>query len=124
MEDSLSQIKHKHSRIINGQRHVWDVEKLWKLSENLAVTTIQIDSIKELDQDCWFGYGSTTLPTIRNVAKHCKRIIEADMQYPILLTADGQLVDGGHRIAKAYLNGQTEIDAVFLDDLPAADFIV
>lgn len=27
MEDALSRIKHKHSRMINGRRHVWDVEK-------------------------------------------------------------------------------------------------
>ncbi|MEF3309978.1 GNAT family N-acetyltransferase [Paenibacillus sp. GYB004] len=123
MEDALSRIKHKHSRMINGRRHVWDVEKLWKRSENLPVVKIRVDSIQELDQDCWFGYGSTSVPTIRNVAKHCKRIVEADMSYPIIVTADGLLVDGGHRLAKALLNGQTEIDAVFLDALPDADFI-
>lgn len=124
MEESLAWIKHKHSRIIGGKRYVWDVEKLWKLSENLPVKTINMDSIKELDQDCWFGFGSTTVPTIRNVAIHCKRIIEANMQYPILLSADGQLIDGGHRIAKALINGQQVIDAVFIETMPAPDFIL
>ncbi|TNJ67013.1 chromosome partitioning protein ParB [Paenibacillus hemerocallicola] len=124
MEESLARIKHKHSRIIDERRHVWDVEKLWELTAHLPVQKIDIDSIKELDQDCWFGYGSTTVPTIRNVANHCKRIIQADMEYPILLTSDGLLVDGGHRIAKALINGQQQIDAVFIEALPPADVII
>ncbi|CAG7614972.1 hypothetical protein ACFQI7_00855 [Paenibacillus allorhizosphaerae] len=124
IEESLAQMKHKHSRMIDGKRHVWDVEKLWKMSENLPVTKVNIDSIKELDQDCWFGFGSTSVPTIRNVASHCKRIIEAKMEYPILFTADGCLIDGGHRIAKALMNGQQEIDAVFIETLPPADLVL
>ncbi len=103
---------------------MWDVGKLWELSERLPVKRIKIESVKELDQDCWFGIGSTSTPTIRNVAKHCKRIIEAKMEYPILLSSDGRLIDGGHRIAKALIHGQPEVDAVFIESLPAADVVL
>jgi hypothetical protein len=41
-----------------------------------------------------------------------------------LLTSDGLLVDGGHRIAKALINGQQQIDAVFIEALPPADVII
>ncbi|MBP3962832.1 hypothetical protein [Paenibacillus lignilyticus] len=123
MEELLSRMKHKHGRIIDGRRHVWDVEKLWALSMNLPVQKIQLDSIKELDQDCWFtGSRNTPIPSIRNVALHCQRIINANMEYPILLCSDGQLIDGGHRIAHAWIHGQNEIDAVYLA-LPPADVI-
>ena len=124
VEELLSTIKRKHGRIIEGKRHFWDVEKLWELSKGLPVHKIQINSIKELDQDCWFTDSkSTPLPTMRNVARHCQRIINANMEYPILLCSDGQLIDGGHRIAKALIDEKSEIDAVYIT-LPTADVIL
>jgi hypothetical protein len=36
--------------------------------------------------------------------KHWDRIQNADMQHPILLTPEGSLADGYHRLAKAILN--------------------
>ncbi|QHT61188.1 chromosome partitioning protein ParB [Paenibacillus lycopersici] len=123
MEDLLSRMKHTHGRIIDGKRHIWDVEKLWALSKNVPVRKITIDSITELDQDCWFKDSrSRSIPTIRNVAFHCQRIIDANMEYPILLCSDGQLIDGGHRIAKALIDGKSEMDAVYIT-LPTADVI-
>jgi hypothetical protein len=44
------------------------------------------------------------------------------MEYPILLCSDGQLIDGGQRIAKALIDEKSEIDAVYIT-LPAADVI-
>ncbi|RAP76422.1 chromosome partitioning protein ParB [Paenibacillus montanisoli] len=124
VEEFLSRMKHKHGRTIDGRRHIWDVEKLWEISKHLPVHKIKIDSIKELDQDCWFADSrSAPIPTIRNVARHCQRIINANMEYPILLCADGQLIDGGHRIAKALIEEKSEIDAVFIQ-LPPADVIL
>lgn len=119
----LSQMKHKHGRGIDGRRHFWDVEKLWELLKKLPVHKIKIDSIKELDQDCWFaGSKNTPNPTIRNIALQCQRIINANMEYPILLCSVGQLIDGGHRLAKAMIDGESEIDAVYIK-LPTADVI-
>jgi hypothetical protein len=37
------------------------------------------------------------------------------------MTKSGDVLDGAHRIAKAYLSGQQVISAVVLDDWPAAD---
>ncbi|REE68746.1 hypothetical protein A8990_13611 [Paenibacillus taihuensis] len=123
MDEILARMKHKHGRVRDGKRHIWDVEKLWELSKNLPVHIIMIDSIKELDQDCWFADSkNTSVPTIRNVALHCQRIINANMDYPILLCSDGQLIDGGHRIAKALIDGKSEINAIYIT-LPPADVI-
>jgi hypothetical protein len=44
------------------------------------------------------------------------------MEYPVLLCSDGQLIDGGHRVAKALIDGKSEIDAVYLT-LPTPDVI-
>ncbi|MEZ4731958.1 MAG: hypothetical protein R3E79_32980 [Caldilineaceae bacterium] len=100
----------KYSRVTAQGRLVWFVERLWSLARNLPQRAISLDQIAEFDQNCWFG--PTSPPTCRAVAEHAQRIMAADLQYPIILSAEGYLMDGGHRVAKAYLLGQREINAV------------
>lgn len=95
-------------------------ERLWKLAEDLPVEPVPIDVIREFDQDCWFG---GTPVTCRMVARHADRIQKADLSYPVILSADGRLMDGGHRIAKAWLTGTTTVDAVRFTIDPDPDYI-
>jgi hypothetical protein len=101
---------------------VWYTERLWDLARELPVRTIGIAEIKEFDQDCWFG--PTHIPTCRAVAGHAKRIWDADLTFPIILSANGGLMDGGHRLAKAWLNGVPEIQAVQFAVDPEPDHII
>jgi hypothetical protein len=112
----------KHSRLVPGGRAVWHTKRLWECAAGLPVQTIAIADIPEFDQDCWFG--TSHPPTCRAVAEHARRIQEADLKYPIILSADGGLMDGGHRIAKAWLNGQTEIAAVRFATDPDPDYVL
>jgi hypothetical protein len=112
----------KHSRLTEHGRSIWYTERLWQLSRHLPVRSIPIESIAEFDQNCWFS--PTTPPTCRAVARHARQIYEADLSYPIILSAEGHLMDGGHRLAKAWLLGHTHIQAVqFLHD-PEPDHIL
>lgn len=121
MSKKIEKTPPKHSRIVDGKRHVWYVPRLWDLSQDLPVIDVAVESVAALDVDCWFGKG--TEPTIRNVAKHCQRIVDADLDYPIILHADGSLMDGGHRLAKALMQGIDKIKAVRFDVTPAPDDI-
>ncbi|GAA1134463.1 chromosome partitioning protein ParB [Kribbella jejuensis] len=103
-----------------GGRAFYLTERLWKLSEGLPVESVPIDSIQEFDQDCWFGGRPVTC---RMVAEHAARIHKADLRYPVILSADGRLMDGGHRIAKAWLSGATTIKTVRFPTDPAPDYI-
>jgi len=118
-EEGMAQ---KHSRLTSEGRLVWFVERLWFLARDLPVRQIPIDQIAEFDQNCWFGPVSP--PTCRAVAKHARRIVEADLEYPIILSAQGYLMDGGHRIAKAYLLGMSEVPAVRFPLDPEPDYIL
>lgn len=111
----------KHSRAVPTGRAVWYTERLWRLVRELPVRMIAIADIPELDQDCWFG--SSHIPTCRAVAQHAQRIWDADLTYPIILSANGGLMDGGHRVAKAWLLGSTEIQAVQFVVDPEPDYI-
>jgi hypothetical protein len=112
---------HRHSHTVPGGRGSWSVERLWRAAERLPVRQVAIADIAEFERDCWFG-GSRE-PTCRAVAEHARRIRAADLDYPIILSSDGRLMDGGHRIAKAWLLGQTEIAAVRFEVDPTPDFI-
>jgi len=112
----------KHSRMVPEGRAVWYTARLWECAAGLPVHTIAIADIPEFDRDCWFG--ATHPPTCRAVAEHAKRIMDADLDYPIILSADGGLMDGGHRIAKAWLNGLTEIRAVRFVHDPEPDYVI
>jgi hypothetical protein len=107
----------------NGKLLVWDAERLWDLSKKLPIKTVPLSSITNFDDVCWF-HPSRAKPTCRAVATHAKRIYEADLTRPIVLSANGIMMDGMHRVAKAWLLGMEEIQAVqFLED-PQPDQIL
>lgn len=110
----------KHSHLVAGGRGYWWTERLWDLARGLPVITVSIDDIQEFDMDCWFN---GVAPTCREVATHARRINQADLSHPVILAADGRLMDGGHRVAKAWLQGQTEVSAVQFADDPEPDWI-
>lgn len=112
----------RHSRPVAGGRGYWLAERLWTLARDLPVREVPIASIAEFDQDCWFGIGRP--PTCKAVAEHARRIYDADLAYPVILAADGGLMDGGHRIAKAWLLGHATIAAVQFPRDPEPDYIV
>ena len=100
----------------------WDVDRLIALTAALPRREIPLDAIRELDEPFWFGGGSETA-TCRAVAEHARLIAEASLTYPIILGADGRVMDGMHRVAKAYLEGRDAILAVQLDVDPEPDFV-
>ena len=107
-----------HSTIRHGRRLVWYTERLWRLAESLPSFEIGVNEISELDRDCWFVGRE---PTLRRVAEHAGRIRDADLSRPIILNADGSLMDGGHRLCKALLLGMKTIKAVRFAVMPEPD---
>lgn len=105
-----------------GRRGLWWTDRLWALATDLPVQRVEVASIPELEIDCWFG--ERHVPTIREVAGHARRIFDADPSYPVILCAEGRLMDGGHRLAKALLAGAVEIDAVRFPVTPEPDEIL
>ena len=59
--------------------------------------------IKLDDQVTWFG--PSDRPTTRAIAMHAKRIMNCDLSYPVILTEDGRVFDGMHRVARQLIEG-------------------
>jgi hypothetical protein len=97
----------------------WDVDRLVQLSRNLPRKHIPLGQIRELDQP-WFSEGHSTW---RDMVDHIKLIDEADLSFPIILSSNGEVMDGMHRVAKALRQGLTEIEAVQFTDDPEPDYV-
>lgn len=98
----------------------WDVDRLVQRSSILSRKRIPLSAIRELDR-VWSGEDEP--PTWRTMLAHMKLIEEADLSFPIILSADGDVMDGMHRVAKAVLQGRQEIEAVQFEDDPEPDHV-
>lgn len=110
-----------HSRTVSSGRGYWWTDRLWAQAQGLPPFQVAIDDVPEFDMNCWFS--DTAPPTCRVVAEHCRRIQAANLDQPIILAADGALMDGGHRLAKAWLAGRTHVTAVRFVQDPEPDWI-
>jgi hypothetical protein len=107
----------------DGTLSVWHIERLRQLANGLPSQRVSLASLRDLDENLWFStYGET--PTCRAVAVHARRIYEADLNYPVLLSPGGEVLDGMHRVARAWLLGMTEILAVQFTEMPPPDEVI
>jgi len=100
----------------------WDVARLVTLTKDFPRLQVPLDAIRELDQPYWFSGGDHDA-TCRAVLEHARFIEEVDLTFPIILSADGGVMDGMHRVAKAVLRGLTRIEAVQFTRDPEPDFV-
>lgn len=90
--------------------HSWSVPRLFELARNLQVMDIPLDHL-----GLWYKYDNLTL---REMVMHIKAVNDADLDKPIILDEDGDLMDGRHRLMKAMLLGNATIKAVRFDENP------
>jgi hypothetical protein len=100
----------------------WSVGRLIELSDGLPIQPVDLSTILELDENHWFAF-ERQVPTVRSILRHLQLIDEADLAFPIILVADGRLMDGVHRVCKAIRQGDTQINARRFRETPSPDFV-
>ena len=95
------------------------MQQLWELAEGLPIKKVRVADLNALDEIRWFSELLNKPPTCRAVAEHARDIYEADFRFPIILSPTGAVLDGMHRLCKAFLEGMEEIDAVQLPKMPS-----
>jgi hypothetical protein len=108
----------------DGRTPYWCMRTIWAAAEGKPAVTVAIEELNILDAVVWFGGPKNVEPTIRRVAERARDIFNADLSYPIIVTKTGDVLDGAHRIAKAYLQGEQTITAVVIDGYPPPDGVV
>ena len=112
--------KQYHFRQVGDDTYIWDVHRLVELSQDFPIRDVLLSDIKELNEAYWFP---NSHPTTQDIIEHIQLIQAADLSYPIILSADGRVMDGMHRIAKAKLQNLFTIKAVNFQLTPEADYI-
>ena len=98
----------------------WDVDRLVALTKDFPRIEVPLTAIRELDEP----FHSDIEPsTWRTMIEHVGLMDSADLSFPIILAADGRVMDGMHRVAKALLLGNPNIKAVQFTQDPEPDYI-
>jgi hypothetical protein len=100
----------------------WDVDRLVELSRSFPRERVPLSAIRELEEPYWSNENTRQL-TCREIVGHARLMLDCDLAFPIILSSDGRVMDGMHRVCKALLNGFREIEAVRFVQDPAPDYI-
>jgi hypothetical protein len=105
---------------VGQDTYIWDVHHLVELTITFMIKKVALADIRELNEAYWFP---DQFPTTQQIIEHFQLVQDADLSYPIILCAEGRVMDGMHRIAKACLLKQEHILAVQFEHTPEPDFI-
>ena len=81
------------------------IKKLWKEVDKLPH---KLMSVQKLSKKIFEDYGHWT-------DMDAKRLRKANLSYPIIMTKDYIIIDGGHRFMKAYITGEIFIKVIIYD---------
>jgi hypothetical protein len=112
-----------HRRLVGEERHWWDINRLIDEIKHLPVIDVPLSEIKELDTPYWHEEGGWRKPIARDLALHAMLMYESNLDFPIILHADGELMDGMHRVCKALILGHKTIKAIKFETDPPPHFI-
>lgn len=100
----------------------WDVRRLVGQTKDFAREQVPLSAIRELDEAYWSG-GKDQKLTCRDVVEHARLMQECDLGFPVILSSDGRVMDGMHRICKALLQGLEHVEAVRFVCDPEPDYV-
>ncbi len=90
--------------------HHWSVARLIELSRDLEVEELPLRGISLFQK--------YNISSLQEMVKHFKAVQDADLQFPIILDEDGEIMDGRHWVMKALYLGEPTIKAVRFDANP------
>jgi hypothetical protein len=100
----------------------WNVTRLVERSRDLPRERVSLSAIRELDEPYWSN-GANQQLTCRQIAEHARLMLDCDLAFPVILSSDGRVMDGMHRICKALLEGADAVEAVRFSEDPEPDAI-
>ncbi|MEM9104181.1 MAG: hypothetical protein AAGC96_00890 [Pseudomonadota bacterium] len=114
--------KQYHTRKVGPDTHVWDVHKLIRASKHLPVIEVPVEDITEIDENWWYQEPGA-VPSPRSMAHHMLLVEQTDLAHPVILSADGRLMDGMHRVVKALKESRKTVMAIRFEKTPPPDFM-
>lgn len=104
------------------RQYYWKAQTLWKLAESMATEEVSLSHFDWTNDN--FRCNSLSNPPMwRDIGDHLKQTLAADLRYPIVISADGNVMDGMHRILKCYALGMESVKAVRFRTNPEPDLV-
>lgn len=100
----------------------WNIDRLIELSRSLPRERVPLSEIRELDE-AYLTSGENQRLTCRQLVDHARLMLDCNLAFPIILSSDGRVMDGMHRVCQALLQGLTDIEAVRFVEDPEPDHI-
>ncbi|MBF0399973.1 MAG: chromosome partitioning protein ParB [Magnetococcales bacterium] len=113
----LSFQEQQYIETTDKKKSIWFVSRICDLARNLPVFDLPLVGINTWGLE----------PKIENWndwISHVNKVMNANLSHPIILSGNGEVMDGRHRIAKAILYGKKTIKAVRFNVTPDCDFYV
>jgi hypothetical protein len=111
-----------HFRDSTDGLRAWSIHRLVELSSALPIERVRLSAIRELDEAYWAGEKDQKL-TCREIVDHARLMLESDLAFPVILSTDGRIMDGMHRVCKALLQRLDHVTAVRFVHDPEPDYI-
>ena len=84
----------------------WSLEHIWEISNDIAIENISVDYLwDKMYKDIYVWLDENEELSNKHFIHHMGRVLEADMNYPIVLSEEDYILDGVHRLLKAKYYG-------------------
>lgn len=103
----------------------WKLNTLWNESEKYKPQKISVEGIDVTN--CFGDYPLNNKCTEEIYINHLgfwKRVYDANLSYPIILTPLGVIADGRHRVLKSIIEGKSHVWVIKLLKMPKPDGIM
>ena len=107
----------KHGTYTND-KFIYSVDLMFLYIKTIISNEINIKKLlPQLKINDWGNLSPYEVILDKNKSiEHYNRIINSDLRHPIIINKKYQIIDGMHRLAKAYLNNKTNIKAYIINN--------
>jgi len=105
---------------------IYLVDLMFMYIKTITSTKIKLENmLPQLKIKDWGNFSPIEVIKNKSVSpEDYKRIIKADLRYPIIITNDYKIIDGMHRLSKAFLLKKKYVRAYKIDDKTMKKFII
>lgn len=105
---------------------IYLVDLMFMYIKTITSTKIKLENmLPQLKIKDWGNFSPMEVIKNKSISpEDYKRIIKADLRYPIIITNDYKIIDGMHRLSKAFLLKKKYVRAYKIDDKTMDKFII
>ena len=101
----------------------WDLNHIWDISKELEIKFIDVAELwDERYEKAWCWQHEDEIIDNSFFLHHMQRVLNADLNYPIILSEEKLIFDGVHRLMKAKHLGHKKIQFVQFEKDPISNF--